>query len=69
VPLTAPIVIPARAAVGAVSPVEHLAALTIMLAAIYLLVRVAGRIYAGGVLRSGPTVRLRDAWHERSARL
>jgi ABC-2 type transport system permease protein len=65
VPLTAPIVIPARAAVGAVSAAEHIAALTIMLAAIYLLVRVAGRIYAGGVLRTGPTVRLRDAWRQR----
>lgn len=65
VPLTAPIVIPARAAVGAVSAAEHIAAVTIMLAAIYLLVRVAGRIYAGGVLRTGPTVRLRDAWRQR----
>lgn len=65
VPLTAPIVIPARAAAGAVSPAEHLAAVTIMLVSIYLLVRVAGRIYAGGILRTGPTVRLRDAWRER----
>ena len=65
VPLTAPIVIPARAAVGAVSAWEHTAALIIMLVSIYLLVRVAGRIYAGGVLRTGPTVRLRDAWRQR----
>ncbi len=70
VPLTAPIVIPARAAVGAMSPWEHVAALAIMLAAIVVLVRVAGRIYAGGLLRTGPTARLRDVWRdrERSAR-
>jgi hypothetical protein len=31
-------------------------------AAVYGLVQVAGRIYAGGVLRFGGRVRLREAW-------
>ncbi|HEX2425226.1 MAG TPA: hypothetical protein VHM47_05015 [Actinomycetota bacterium] len=34
-----------------------------MVAAVYGLVRLAGRINAGGVLRIGPRLRLKDAWH------
>jgi hypothetical protein len=34
-----------------------------MVAAVYGLVRLAGRIYAGGVLGSARVLRLKDAWH------
>ena len=33
-----------------------------MVGAVYGMVQVAGRIYAGGVIRFGGRVRLREAW-------
>lgn len=35
----------------------------LMVATIYGIVQVAARIYAGGVLRFGGRVRLKEAWH------
>jgi ABC-2 type transport system permease protein len=35
--------------------------------AIYAMVRLAGRIYAGAVLRIGPRLRLTDAWRRSEA--
>lgn len=61
-PPTAPLVLPARSALTGVPLWEHVLAVAFMLAAIYALVRVAGRIYLYGILRGGPRIGLRAAW-------
>ena len=61
-PLTAPLVLPARSALVGVPLWEHALAVVLVLASIYALVRLAGRVYAQGVLRSGPRIDLRTAW-------
>jgi ABC-2 type transport system permease protein len=62
IPMTAPITMPARIALGAASPVEVGGALVVTLGAAALLVPLAGRIYSGAVLRTGSAVKLREAW-------
>jgi len=62
-PPTAPLVLPARSALVGVPLWEHLAAVVLVLATIYALVRFAGRIYGHGLLRSGPRLGVRAAWH------
>lgn len=61
-PLWSPLVMPVRAAVGAVSWWEVVLAVALVVAASYLAIRVGGRIYRGAVLQLGAKVRLRDAW-------
>jgi ABC-2 type transport system permease protein len=61
-PITAPLVLPARSILIGVPLWEHVLAVTFVLATIYLLVRLAGRIYAQGLLRRGPRIDLRTAW-------
>jgi ABC-2 type transport system permease protein len=61
-PLTAPLVLPARAALGGVPLWEHALAVVLVVAATYALVRLAGRAYAHGLLRAGPRLRPREAW-------
>lgn len=61
VPVTAPLVLPARSILIGVPLWEHVLAVLLVLATIYALVRLAGRIYAQGLLRSGPRVGLRAA--------
>jgi ABC-2 type transport system permease protein len=61
-PLTAPLVLPARSILIGVPLWEHALAVVLVLATIYALVRLAGRIYAQGLLRSGPRIDLRTAW-------
>jgi ABC-2 type transport system permease protein len=60
-PLTAPLVLPARNVLVGVPLWEHVAAVVLVVAAIYALVRLAGRIYGEGLLRSGPRIGLRAA--------
>jgi ABC-2 type transport system permease protein len=60
-PVTAPLVLPARSILIGVPLWEHALALLLVLATIYALVRLAGRIYAQGLLRSGPRIGLRAA--------
>jgi ABC-2 type transport system permease protein len=62
-PLTAPLVLPARSVLVGVPLWEHGVAVTLVLVTIYLLVRLAGRIYAQGLLHSGPRLGLRAAWN------
>jgi ABC-2 type transport system permease protein len=62
IPFTAPFVVPIRSSLGALTWLEHVVAVAVTVAAIVLLVRVAARIYAGGLLRIGRRVRLREAW-------
>ena len=62
IPFTAPFVVPVRAALDAIPAWQYILAVIITLASIVGLVLVAGRIYAGGLLRFGTRVKLREAW-------
>lgn len=62
VPVWSPMVMPVRAAVGAVSAWEVAASIALVLASIYGLTLLGGRIYRGAILRLGTRVRLREAW-------
>ena len=61
-PLTAPLVLPARSALVGVPLWQHVLAVVLVLGAIYALVRLAGRVYAEGLLHSGPRLGVRAAW-------
>jgi ABC-2 type transport system permease protein len=61
-PPLAPMLMPTRAALGHVEAWEVVPAAALMLLAIYSLLRLGGRIYAGGQLQNGPRMRLREAW-------
>jgi len=52
---------PARIALGAVSPWEIPAAALVMLAAIYGMIRLVGRIYAAALVRGGARLSWRAA--------
>jgi ABC-2 type transport system permease protein len=62
VPPTAPMVMTVRVANGGVPWWQIVLSVAIMLLAIYGLVQLAGRIYAGAVLRIGRRVKLQEAW-------
>ncbi len=62
IPLTAPFVVPVRAALDAIPAWQYIAAVILTVGGIVGLLFVAGRIYAGGLLRFGTRVGLRDAW-------
>jgi ABC-2 type transport system permease protein len=61
-PLTAPLAMPNRIAMGVAAWWEPLLAVVLTLAAIAGLVQLGGRIYARAILHTGPRLRLRDAW-------
>jgi ABC-2 type transport system permease protein len=60
-PLTAPMAVPMRAATGELPAWEGATAVVLMLIAIYGMIRFAGRMYTGAVLRTGAKVRIREA--------
>jgi ABC-2 type transport system permease protein len=62
IPFTAPFVVPIRVSLEAIPAWQFGLSVLLTLAAIYVSVRVAGRIYAGGILRSGQKTKLREAW-------
>ncbi len=62
IPLTAPIAMPTRIAMGSAAWWEPIAAGALTVAAIAGLVALGGRIYANAVLHNGPTLKLRDVW-------
>jgi ABC-2 type transport system permease protein len=66
VPPAAPMVVPMRAAFGAIEPWELILSVAVTVAFIYGLFVLGGRIYTGAVLQTGGRMKLRDAW--RSAR-
>ncbi len=66
-PPTAPFVVPIRQAQDAITLGESAIAVLIMVGATYGLIRLAGRVYSGAILRVGARVKLSDAW--RSAEL
>ena len=67
-PVTAPIAMPTRIAMGAAAWWEPALAAALTAAAIAVLVVVGGRVYTAAVLHNGPTLKLRDAWqHSRTS--
>jgi len=60
-PLTAPLVLPARSALVGVPLWEQALAVATVVVSIYGLIRLAGRIYATALLRSGPPLDIRAA--------
>ena len=65
-PLSSPLAMTPRIAVGDPALWEIALSLTLLLITIPLVIRLAGRIYTGAILQAGPRVGIRDAW--RSAR-
>ena len=65
-PPTAPFVMPVRIAVSHVPAWQFALAAGLMLAATYWLVRVAGAVYSGALLRTGARPRVRDLWDARN---
>jgi ABC-2 type transport system permease protein len=61
-PLTAPMAMPGRIAMGAAAWWEPVVAAAFTLAAIAGLVQLAGRVYTRAILHSGPALSLRDIW-------
>jgi len=66
-PPTAPMVMIVRIAHGSVPLWEIVLSIALITATIYGMIRLAGRIYAGAVLRIGPRLRLREAWRRAEA--
>ena len=64
-PPVAPFALPGRASLGNLEAWEVAVAVVLMLAAIYAMIRLAGRLYAGSILQTGARVRVRDAWRSR----
>jgi ABC-2 type transport system permease protein len=62
VPMTAPLTVPPRIVTGDIPAWEIVASLVVTAGAAALLIPVAARIYAGGILRTGSALKLRDAW-------
>ena len=65
-PPAAPMVVPLRAALDAITPVEIVLSIIVMLAAIWVLFVVGARVYAGAVLQTGSRMKIRDAWRART---
>jgi ABC-2 type transport system permease protein len=62
IPPISPMVVPMRAALGAIEPWEMVGSALVTIAAIWILFVVGGRVYSGAILQSGARIRLRDAW-------
>ena len=54
--------VPSRIALGEAPAYEIVAAIAVTTLGAALLIPVAGRIYSGAVLRTGSSVKIRDAW-------
>lgn len=65
-PISSPLAMTPRIATGNPAAWEIGLSIGLLLLAIPLVINIAGRIYAGAILRGGPRIGLRDAW--RSAR-
>jgi ABC-2 type transport system permease protein len=57
-----PMLMPMRTALGSAQPWEVALSIALVVASIVLLVWVGSRVYTGALLRTGGTVKLRDAW-------
>lgn len=61
-PMFAPMTMPLRIAGGDASSAEIVVSIVLMLVTTYALIRLAGRVYARGLLQSGRRLRWREAW-------
>lgn len=68
VPFTAPFVVPIRVAFQEIALWEYLGAVAVSLVTIGALVRLAGRVYAGGLLHFGARLGLRQAYRSAEIR-
>jgi ABC-2 type transport system permease protein len=66
-PLTAPLAMPGRIAMGATVWWEPVLAVALTLATIIGLVQLAGRLYTNAILHGGPRLSLHDAWRSTTA--
>jgi ABC-2 type transport system permease protein len=66
IPPVAPMVVPLRAALGAIEPWEIVVSAIVMAIAIWVLFVLGGRVYSGAVLQTGARMKLRDAWRASS---
>ncbi len=62
IPMTAPMTMPPRIVTGDVATWEIVASFLVTAVGAALLIPLAARIYAGGILRTGSSLKLRDAW-------
>jgi len=67
IPLSAPMAMPGRIAMGAAAWWEPVVSAMITLATIAGLVQLAGRVYTRAILHAGPALSLRDVWRDRTA--
>jgi ABC-2 type transport system permease protein len=63
IPVTAPLAMPGRIAMGAAAWWQPALAVVLSLATVAVLVYVGGRLYVRAILHSGSTLSLRDAWY------
>ncbi len=62
-----PMIMPIRTALGSAQPWEVALSIALVVACIVLLVWIGSRVYTGALLRTGGTVKLRDAWRSTGA--
>ncbi|HEX6843989.1 MAG TPA: ABC transporter permease, partial [Actinomycetota bacterium] len=61
-PTSSPLAMPVRIVLGSAAPWEVALAVFLLIGSTLALVPVAGRLYAGAVLRTGGRVKIREAW-------
>ena len=61
-PISSALAMPVRMVLGSATTWEVVASLAIVIGSTALLVPLAGRVYAGAILRTGGRVKVRDAW-------
>jgi len=66
IPVSAPFVVPLRAAFDAIEPLEIVIALVVTIVAIWVLFTIGARVYAGAVLQTAGRMKIRDAWRSAS---
>ena len=62
IPMTAPMTMPPRIVTGDAATWEIVASLAVTIGASIALIPLAARIYEGGILRTGSSLKLREAW-------
>lgn len=61
-PISSALAMPVRMVLGSATTWEIVASLAIVIGSTALLIPLAGRVYAGAILRTGGRVKVRDAW-------
>ncbi len=65
-PISSALAMPVRMVLGSATAWEIVASLLIVVGSTALLIPLAGRVYAGAILRTGAKVKIRDAWRAAS---